>query len=157
MPSELWLVVSGGTLIAAAVCWRWCSHRRVRVRLEMALRSGDPLIRQAGIRVAADQGLRRNAKMLLSCIDRESAPEVLHFLAESVLRNSWEPADQPAILRLRLWAHEQHARPAKLTAPRVVGPGTSTTPKRLAPQRPEGAPRHRATDIDSLRVVEEIG
>ena len=148
MSPELWSVLSGGTLIAAALCWRWLNHRRVYARLKLALRSSDPVVRQAGIRVATDQGLRRNAKLLLSCIDRESDPAVLRFLAECVLRNSWEPVDQPTMLRLRLWAHEQHARPAKATAPPLP---------RLAPPCPKAGPRHRAADIKPLRVVKETG
>jgi hypothetical protein len=158
MPPELWSVLSGGTLLAAAVCWRWLSHRRVRTRLELALRSGNPVVRQAGIRVAVDQGLRPNAKLLLSCIDRESDPEVLSVLAESVLRNSWEPADHPAILRLRLWAYEEYARPERAGQPRVGRHRTTAAPTwLLAQHRSDGVPRHRATDTKSLRVVERIG
>lgn len=157
MSPESLSVLVGGMLLAAAVCWRWLSHHRVHARLELALRSGDPVVRQAGIRVAADQGLRPNAKMLLSCIDRESDPEVLDLLADSVLRNSWEPADQPAILRLRLWAHK-YARAEVAGQPRLVKHETTAAPMRLLPQhRPDSAPRHRPTDTESLRVVEGIG
>jgi len=157
MSPESLSVLVGGILLVAAACWRWLSHRRVHTRLELAVRSGDPVVRQAGIRVAVDQGLRTNAKMLLSCIDRESDPEMLSLLAESVLRNSWEPTDQPAILRLRLWAHE-YTRPEKAGQPRPVRHGTTAAPTRLLTQhRPDNAPRHRAKDIESLHVVEEIG
>ena len=157
MSPELWSVLSGATLIAAALGWRWRSHHRVRARLALALRSDDPVLRRAGIRVATDQGLGRNAKLLLSCIDRESDPEVLRFLAECVLRNSWEPANRPAVLRLRLWAHEQHARPAKTTAAGLSKPAPSATPARLAPPRPAAGSRHRAADVKPLRVVKETG
>lgn len=157
MSAELLCVLFGGMLLAIAVCWRWWSHRRVHARVELAVRSADPVVRQAGIRVATDQGLRHNAKLLLSCIDRESDPEVLSLLADSVLRNSWEPADAPAILRLRLWAYEHHARAERAGQPRLVKHRTTAAPTRvLAQHRPDGAPRHRATDIASLRVIEGI-
>jgi hypothetical protein len=86
---------------------------------------------------------------------RESDSMVLRVLAESVLTNSGEPADQPAILQLRFWAYEEHARPER--AGRVAH-GTTAAPTRpLAQHRSDSSPQHRAGDVQSLRVVKEIG
>lgn len=157
MSPETWCLLTGGMLLAAAGCWRWLSHRRGHARLELAVRSGDPVVRQAGIRVAVEQGLRANAKMLLSCIDRESDPQVLSSLADSVLRNTWEPADRPAIVQLRLWAHE-YARSKTVGQPSLVKRSTTAAPTRLLTQHHRGdGPRHRAADIKPLRVSEGNG
>lgn len=85
---------------------------------------------------------------------RESDPMVLRVLAESVLKNSWEPADRPAILQLQLWAHEEHARSDR--AGRVAH-GTTAAPMRpLAQHRSDSSPQRRAGDVQSLRVIKEI-
>ena len=157
MSPETWCLLSGGTLLAAAACWRWLSHHRVHARLELAIRSGDPVLRQAGMRVAVEQGLRANAKRLLSCIDRESDPQVLSALADSVLRNTWEPADRPAMVQLRLWAHA-YSPPKTAGQPSLVQRNTTAAPTRLLTQHHRGdSPRHRAADIKPLRIIEGNG
>ena len=114
-----WLVAaaSGAILIGLALLWRLGHRSGVRRRIRAALRDRDPQRRRAGVLVATEQGLRVNAALLVDHIDRERSPIVLDALAEAVLRNSWDPADQPAMLRLRLWAHER-----RLLAPAPVGP-----------------------------------
>jgi len=85
---------------------------------------------------------------------RESDPMVLRVLAKSDPKNSREPADQPAILQLRLWAHEEHARSER--AGRVAH-GTTTAPTRpLAQHRSDSSPQHRAGDVQSLCVVKRL-
>jgi hypothetical protein len=97
-------------MLLVAMSWRLLHRRRVDARLAEALRHDDPVRRRAAVRVATEQGLRPYAKLLIARIDEETDPHVRAALVEGVLRNAWEPADQPAILRLRLWAHEERAR-----------------------------------------------
>ncbi len=79
----------------------------MRGRIAAALHDEDPRRRRAGVLVATEQGLRANAALLAEHVERERHPAVLAALVEGVLRNAWEPTDHPAILALRLWAHEQ--------------------------------------------------
>ena len=100
----------GALLLIGAFGWR-CWHRaRMRTRIAEALDHPDPRRRRAGVLVATEQGLRAHSDLLADHLNRERDPAVLDALVDAVLRTSWEPADQPALLALRLWAHQR--RPA---------------------------------------------
>ena len=117
LSSFLIAATSGGLLLAAALGWRVAHRVRLRGRLVAALEDPDPQRRRAAVMVATGQGLRANAALLTGHVEREREPAVRAALVEGVLRNSWEPTDQPAILQLRLWAHEQRAETAEPVPP----------------------------------------
>lgn len=104
-----WLLAGVLAVVAAVIWWRVQRHR-TRAHLVRALRDPVPARRRAAVGVATEQGLRTHSRLLAPLIDTESDPSVRAALVEGVLRNAWEPADRESILRLRLWAHEEHAR-----------------------------------------------
>jgi hypothetical protein len=106
----------------------------MRGRIAAALHDEDPRRRRAGVLVATEQGLRANAALLAEHAERERHPAVLVALVEGVLRNAWEPTDHPAILALRLWAHEQR-RPTADREAAGVGPETTGRPALPPAQR----------------------
>ena len=155
----------GVLLLLVAVAWRWAHRRRTASRLAEALRADDPARRRAAVAVAAEQGLRQYGALLLERSAVEQDPGVVDAIVGAVLRNSWEPADRPAILALRLWAHERRAGatpsgaagawtepPVTAPVPRV--PAVEPPPARSgtaglftphsAPHRSAHLPRHRA-------------
>jgi hypothetical protein len=119
VPLSDWAITAGcgALLLVAAVCWRLRHRARIRGRIAAALADEDPRRRRAGVLVATEQGLRANAALLAAHLDREQHPAVLAALVDGVLRHSWEPTDQPSILALRLWAHEQRRPPAPAAEP----------------------------------------
>ena len=117
------VTVVGVLLVVAALAWRSVHRAQTRTRIAEALDHHDPHRRRAGVLVATEQGLRAHADLLADHLDEEDDQVVLDTLAEGVLRNSWEPADQPSILRLRLWAHERHTPIAALSG---TGPDLGT-------------------------------
>lgn len=131
-----WMITAGAgaVLLLAAVSWRIGHRARMRGRIAAALHDEDPRRRRAGVLVATEQGLRANAALLAEHIERERHPAVLAALVEGVLRNAWEPTDHPAMLALRLWAHEQR-RPAADRESLGVGPTTTGRPVRPPAQR----------------------
>ena len=162
----------GVVLLLVAIAWRWTHRRRTASRLAEALRADDPARRRAAVAVAAEQGLRQCGAMLLERSAAEQDPTVVDAIVGAVLRNSWEPADRPAILALRLWAHERRAGatpsgaagawtepPVTAPVPRVPaadaplplsGTAGLFTPH-AAPHRSPHLPRHRAAA--SIRIV----
>lgn len=137
MFSSSWTITAGAgaVLLVTALAWRLGHRTRVRGRIAAALHDEDPRRRRAGVLVATEQGLRANAALLAEHADRERHPAVLAALVEGVLRNAWEPTDHPAILALRLWAHEQH-RP---TADReTTGAGPASTRRAARPPAQRG-------------------
>ena len=124
-----WMITAGvgAVLLLAATSWRLGHRARMRGRIVAALHDEDPRRRRAGVLVATEQGLRANAALLAEHIERERHPAVLAALVEGVLRNAWEPTDHPAILALRLWAHEQR-RPAADRKGLGVEPGGPASP-----------------------------
>jgi hypothetical protein len=138
-------------MVAAAVGWRQVHRRRVRARIARTLRDPDPTRRGAAVRVATEQGLRTYARLLVARAAVETDPEVRATLVDAVLRTAWEPADLPAILDLRLWAHEERARSQPDTTPSttilpVVALPTRALPTQFRPRvmAPQATARHRA-------------
>ena len=110
---EISALLVGAALFVVARRQRVQARRQGRRVLRQAFASPDPAVRRAAIQVAGDDGLARSADVFLALVDREKDPSVLLALARIVVRNRWEPAGDPAILRLRLWAHRylDHAQP----------------------------------------------
>jgi hypothetical protein len=115
-----WLSIAGigALMLVGALAWRNSRRSRMHTRIAAALDDDDPQRRRAGVLVATEKGLRAHADLLAEHLDREQDPDVLATLAEGVLRNSWEPADRPAILRLRLWANEERSAAGLFALPR---------------------------------------
>lgn len=102
---EITALAVGATLLVVARRQRVQARRQGRRVLRQALASPDPAVRRAAIQVAGDGGLSRSADVFLALVEREDNPSVLLALARIVVRNQWESAGDPAVLRLRLWAH----------------------------------------------------
>lgn len=149
MPAE-WVAVAVGALaVVGAVLWRLRCRQLVGARLAAALRDPDPRARAAAVRVAVEQGLRTHDRLLAARVEVEGDPTVLAAVVEGVLRNAWEPADRPAILRLRLWAHAERARTAA-AAVAAPDPLPTTRLPRVPVEAPveatERLPLRRRTD-----------
>ncbi len=130
-----WLSIAGigALMLVGALAWRHSHRSRMHTRIAAALDDGDPQRRRAGVLMATGQGLRAHADLLAEHLDREQDPDVLAALVEGVLRNSWEPADRPAILRLRLWAHEERPAASLFALPR---PETEAVDRQRSPWSP---------------------
>jgi hypothetical protein len=99
------LLAGGGVaLLASAVAWRAMTRKRAFATVRWALMHQDPAIRQAAFAIAGQQGLSRYADLLLEQASRETDRGIARALAEAVARHQWEPADNPALVQLRLWA-----------------------------------------------------
>lgn len=102
---ELAALLVGAALLLMARRQRVQALRQRRRVLRQAFASPDPGVRRAAIQVAGDEGLSRSADVFVDLLARERDPTVLLALARVVVRNQWEPARDPTMLRLRLWAH----------------------------------------------------
>lgn len=109
----------GLVLLLSALGWRARRGRRARELVRQALADRDPDIRLAAIRVVGSEGFARYATMLLERTRYENDPVVVSVLAQLVVDNQWEPADNAALIRLRLWAHHYLTGPPTL----AVGAG----------------------------------
>ncbi len=103
MPPEV-LVAAGILLLAAGGAWRVAARRKARRLLAAALADPNPAARVAGLSVIGDRGLRPYSDVLVALASRERDPAVLNALAFAVARSMWEPADDPRLMQLRLWA-----------------------------------------------------
>lgn len=110
MPAELTIVCLDVGLLAMIVGRAVQARRAPFVQLCAAARSADARTRCAAVRVMGANGLRRYAAILLERVGVESDLDVLVALLEVVQRNSWEPADHPMIVSLRLWAADWSTR-----------------------------------------------
>jgi hypothetical protein len=98
------------------------AHRHADVA--RALLDRDPGVRAGALQVVAGAGLRRWATLLadqarlLERDDRTALDEVRAAeLAWLITVCQWEPADDPTILQLRLWAKRYHDRRGEVPAP----------------------------------------
>ena len=98
------LLAIGIAMVFAAFAWRARDLRRRSDEVERALRSSDPATRTRALREIAAVGLRPWAAMLLERAnevgDGVEADELVWLIGAC----QWEPADDPAIVQLRLWA-----------------------------------------------------
>lgn len=140
----------GALLVAGALVWRHVHRARIHTRIAAALGHLDAQRRRAGVLVATELGLRAHAELLIDHLTREDDPEVLAALADGVLRNSWEPADRPAMLRLRLWAHEHRTSNPSLSNP------SATTQIRIGPDAPRDATPRAWPSVQPMASVGSV-
>jgi hypothetical protein len=96
---------AGVLLLAVAWMWRALARARTTAVLRRAARDPRRWVRRAAVEIIAEQGLHRFADLLVERIAVEEVPAVREALALAIVRNQWEPADSPLLMRLRLWAH----------------------------------------------------
>jgi hypothetical protein len=96
----------GLALVLSALVWAMIGRGRrgAKKLVRQALANADPRVRRAAVALAGDGGLSRNSRLLLAVARYESDPAVLEALAATISRNQWEPASNPRIVELRLWA-----------------------------------------------------
>lgn len=154
--ARLLLAVAGVCLVCSWLLARAATRRTARALVARALHDPSPDVRRSGVLLAVSGGLRTNGVLLARLLDHERDREVRAAVASAVLRNCWEPATTPQLVRLRLWAamHEQGeddwlaVRQLRLahtvtTSPPARGAArrrTAATPSPLAPPAPEHAP-----------------
>ncbi len=135
----------GALMVAVAIGWHQAHRRRIRGRIARSLQDPDPTRRKAAVRVATEQGLRTYARLLVARAAVETDPGVRAVMVDAVLRTAWEPADRPAILDLRLWAHEERARPQPDPCPPTMPIRAVVMPAQVRAIPPQAtAARHRA-------------
>jgi hypothetical protein len=99
------LLAIGIAMVLVALAWRARDLRRRSDGVASALRSSDAETRTRALREIAAVGLRPWVAMLLErttevAADGAEADELVWLIGAC----QWEPADDPAIVRLRLWA-----------------------------------------------------
>ena len=173
---RLLLILLGIAMVVVAIAWRARDHRRRSGGIEAALRSADPITRARALREIASVGLRPWAAMLLARTrevgDGVEADELVWLVGAC----QWEPADEPEIVQLRLWAArrlEQRAPvDAEAVAPRAPtmvidarrvsvpvedppheGPRLAVISEPEAEQEPEAAPATRPGIVDEIEEI----
>src|SRR5690242_15050415 len=101
---ELALLVAGLALLVGAAAWRSAARWRARRNVRQMLAAPDAPSRRAALDLVGDDGLSSYAAALVELVQREEDPIVLDAVADLVARTLWEPADQPRLVELRLWA-----------------------------------------------------
>ncbi|MEY9861914.1 hypothetical protein ABH935_007557 [Catenulispora sp. GAS73] len=97
----------GGSLVAAAAVRSAVTRIGVRRQLRVALVAPDPAARVAAVQTAGENGVGRNARLLLEIAEAEEDIWVRQALAQTVMRHRWEPACTVALVRLRVWAKQE--------------------------------------------------
>jgi HEAT repeats len=121
------LLAAGVLLLAVAWAWRALARARTTAVLRRAARDPRRWVRRAAVEIMAEQGLHRFADLMVERIAVEEVPAVREALALAIVRNQWESADSPLLMRLRLWAHlELQGRRDALAAGTDPVLGTST-------------------------------
>jgi hypothetical protein len=116
-------------MLLLALAWAWRSLARARTAAVLRRAARDPRrwVRRAAVEIIAEQGLHRFADLLAERIAVEQVPAVREALALAIVRNQWEPADSPLLIRLRLWAHAELQARREALAPgsgHAAGMGT---------------------------------
>ena len=125
-PDPLFLA-AGVLLLGFAWAWRALARARTTAVLRRAARDPRRWVRRAAVEIIAEQGLHRFADLLVERISVEEVPAVREALALAVVRNQWESADSPLLMRLRLWAHlELQGRREAMAPGTGYAVGTST-------------------------------
>jgi hypothetical protein len=139
-------IVLGVAMLLVALAWRARDLRRRSGGIEAALRSPDPFTRTRALREMASVGLRPWAAMLLT--RTEEVPDGIEAdeLVWLIGACQWEPADEPAIVQLRLWAARRLER-----APVVPDP---VAPVMVAPVAVETLDLADADDGDAPELIE---
>ncbi|WP_194894033.1 hypothetical protein [Catenulispora pinisilvae] len=97
----------GGSLVAVAAVRGVLTRIGVRRQLRVALVDADPAARVAAVQTAGENGVGRNARLLLEIAEAEEDIWVRQALAQTVMRHRWEPACTVALVRLRVWAKQE--------------------------------------------------
>ena len=135
----------GVVLLAAAALRRWQLLRRRRAEVDAGLRSDDPARRALARREVAAVGLRSYAPTLLALV-AELTPEDPRFaeIVALVARCQWEPADEPGVVQLRLWAAAAAGGPG----PIVTSAGTEAVAEPVAAPASLDLPARAAAALD---------
>jgi len=122
------VAIAGSVLVVAAIAWRLVARSRARSALVRALSDPQEAVRAAAVDVVAAGGVSRFARVLWEQAQTETSAVVLDRIVEAVVRNQWEPADNSALVRLRLWARQRLEMEPGEGAPIGPGPGEELGP-----------------------------
>jgi hypothetical protein len=162
---EIALLVIGVALLVGAAAWRTAVRLSAKRRVRQLLRAPDPTVRRSALDLVGNDGLASHANALVELVHHETDPAVLDAVADLVARNSWEPADQPRLVELRLWARgrltaQQTTQPAHLAREGIPRPQPKpvpepvpepvATPRPVLEQRPVVEQRPLRLDGDPL-------
>ena len=105
-PEQIAAILGSGLIVVAAArsAWRRAAIRR---QLREALSDPVPAARVAAVQTAGENGVARNARMLLVVAAEEEDIWVRQVLAQTVVRHRWEPAVSEALVELRIWAKQE--------------------------------------------------
>lgn len=110
-------------LLGIAFVWRWSSLRVPGRMLDVALANPDPQVRRAALESIGERWLGPHATVLVDLARRETDPEVIAALTTLVGRHQWEPADNPALVELRMlvlqWLDDAETGEPSLTAAQI--------------------------------------
>jgi hypothetical protein len=156
------LLAIGIAMVVVAIAWRTRDLRRRTDGVAGALRSSDPGTRTRALREIAAVGLRPWVATLLDRTsevgDGAEADELVWLIGAC----QWEPADEPAIVQLRLWAARRLVGAQSVTIPDPEpAPVVATEPEPVEGIATE-TPEEEAPQVDAPvvatrpAVVEEI-
>jgi hypothetical protein len=149
-------IALGIAMLVVAIAWRARERRRRSNGIEAALRSPDPFTRTRALREIASVGLRPWATMLLGRTlevgDGVEADELVWLIGAC----QWEPADEPAIVQLRLWASHRLERVSASPEPVAVAAVTPVAVETLdlGPPAPVAGPVMPEPEIVEPEIVE---
>ncbi len=145
---ELALAVLGAGLVGGALAWRVTTRRAARATLKSALTSANAASRMAALNIVASEGVTAYADLLRQRAAVESNPEVRRTLAEVIARSQWEPADDQALVELRLWAHRLLNDPDVLSSSQAApGPAGAAPAAAALAARDLAAPRQLEAEL----------
>ncbi|GAA2029611.1 hypothetical protein GCM10009839_31500 [Catenulispora yoronensis] len=107
MSAEPVVFAVGGSLVAVAAVRSALMRAAVRRQLRTALNAVEPAARVAAVQTAGENGVGRNARLLLAVAEAEEDIWVRQALAQTVIRHRWEPAATETLVRLRIWAKQE--------------------------------------------------
>ena len=130
--ADLAAAVCGAALLGGAVAWRTTARRGARATLRSAISSPNPASRIAALNIVASEGVASYVELLRQRAAVEADPGVRRALAEVIARSQWEPADDQALVELRLWAHRLLNGPGAQGAEEAATRGAAALPGALA-------------------------
>ncbi len=122
------LIIIGLVLLAVGAIWWERNRRRRRSRVAAGLVSTDPAVRAQALREVSSVGLRPWAPLLLSRIQEVDDEALLGELVWVIAACQWEPADDPSIVQLRLWARQRSGSDLTALAEAAMVPNPPATP-----------------------------
>lgn len=150
--AEWGAIVLGLLLIANGILWRQLHIRRRRRTLTSGLGDPDPAVRIATVEAMTSGGLSANAVALEGLTKTEQDPDVLETLARAVIRHQWEPANDPAMVQLRIWASNRSKgagspEPVAAAAPAADRPEAAADLSTVVSQWSDPEPRPPAAAV----------